>query len=115
MAVQTITEYQMFIAGEWASASGGEWVDVRNPASGEVIARVPSATRADVDRAVAAARAAFRDSRWRGLWIPERVAILNRLADLIFEEYTQVKHVMVELNGEAEKGWHYTVVGDPQP
>jgi betaine-aldehyde dehydrogenase len=83
MAVQTITEYQMFIAGEWAPASSGEWVDVRNPASGEVIARVPSATRADVDRAVAAARAAFRDSRWRGLWIPERVAILNRLADLI--------------------------------
>jgi hypothetical protein len=48
MAVQTITEYQMFIAGEWALASGAEWVDVRNPASGEVIARVPSAMRADV-------------------------------------------------------------------
>ena len=29
-----------------------------------------------------------------------------------FEEYTQVKHVMLELTGEAEKGWHYTVFGD---
>ena len=29
-----------------------------------------------------------------------------------FEEYTQVKHVMLELTGEPEKGWHYTVFGD---
>lgn len=30
-----------------------------------------------------------------------------------FEEYTQIKHVMVELTGEARKGWHYTIFGDP--
>ncbi|MBA2394434.1 MAG: gamma-aminobutyraldehyde dehydrogenase [Ktedonobacteraceae bacterium] len=30
-----------------------------------------------------------------------------------FEEYTQVKHVMIELSGEARKGWHYTIFGDP--
>ena len=29
-----------------------------------------------------------------------------------FDEYTQVKHVMVELTGEPEKGWHYTIFGD---
>jgi len=29
-----------------------------------------------------------------------------------FEEYTQVKHVMLELTGEPEKGWHYTIFGD---
>ncbi len=29
-----------------------------------------------------------------------------------FEEYTQVKHVMIELTGEAEKRWHYTIFGD---
>ena len=29
-----------------------------------------------------------------------------------FEEYTRVKHVMLELSGEAEKGWHYTIFGD---
>lgn len=36
MAVQTITEYKMLIDGEWAEASSGEWVDVRNPATGEL-------------------------------------------------------------------------------
>jgi len=30
-----------------------------------------------------------------------------------FEEYTQIKHVMIELSGEARKGWHYTIFGDP--
>lgn len=36
MAVQTITEYKMLIDGEWAEASSGEWVHVRNPATGEL-------------------------------------------------------------------------------
>jgi betaine-aldehyde dehydrogenase len=31
-----------------------------------------------------------------------------------FEEYTQVKHVMIEMSGEARKGWHYTVFGDAE-
>ncbi len=31
-----------------------------------------------------------------------------------FDEYTQVKHVMIELNGEARKGWHYTIFGDAE-
>jgi betaine-aldehyde dehydrogenase len=30
-----------------------------------------------------------------------------------FEEYTQIKHVMIELSGEARKNWHYTIFGDP--
>jgi betaine-aldehyde dehydrogenase len=30
-----------------------------------------------------------------------------------FDEYTQIKHVMIELSGEAKKGWHYTIFGDP--
>jgi betaine-aldehyde dehydrogenase len=36
------------------------------------------------------------------------------LSSYSFEEYTQVKHVMVELTGVADKGWHYTIWGDPQ-
>ena len=36
------------------------------------------------------------------------------LSDYSFDEYTQVKHVMIELTGEAEKGWHSTIWGDPK-
>ena len=56
MAVQTVTDYKMLIGGEWAEATGGDWIDVRNPATGGVIGRVPAGTEADVDRAVRAAR-----------------------------------------------------------
>jgi betaine-aldehyde dehydrogenase len=31
-----------------------------------------------------------------------------------FDEYTRVKHVMIELTGEPEKGWHHTIFGDPK-
>ena len=31
-----------------------------------------------------------------------------------FEEYTRVKHVMIELQGEAEKPWHWTIFGEPR-
>jgi betaine-aldehyde dehydrogenase len=31
-----------------------------------------------------------------------------------FEEYTQIKHVAIELTGEAEKAWHWTIFGDPK-
>ncbi|OGN86118.1 MAG: gamma-aminobutyraldehyde dehydrogenase [Chloroflexi bacterium GWC2_73_18] len=88
MAIQTATDYRMFIGGEWIESSSGEWIEVRSPASGELVGRVPAGSEADVDRAVLAARAAFRDGRWHGKWIPERVAILNRLADLI-DEHTE--------------------------
>ena len=40
------------------------WLEVHSPATGELVGRVPAGTEADVDRAVAAARGAFRDGRW---------------------------------------------------
>lgn len=72
-----------WIAGEWQSAASGETFEVRNPATGEVLAQVASGDAADVDRAVQAARAAFRDDAWRKLSPHRRAELLWRLADLI--------------------------------
>ncbi|MGH2512866.1 MAG: aldehyde dehydrogenase family protein, partial [Candidatus Limnocylindrales bacterium] len=76
-------DFLMFIDGRSVPALDGGWLEVTNPATAEPVGRVPLGGLADVDRAVAAARAAFRDGRWRNLGMPERVAILNRLADLL--------------------------------
>jgi acyl-CoA reductase-like NAD-dependent aldehyde dehydrogenase len=54
-----------------------------NPATGETIVEVASGDAGDIDRAVAAARAAFEDERWSGLSPKERGRALIRLADLI--------------------------------
>jgi len=49
----------MFIGGKWVAAQSGEVMQALNPATGEVLATVPRGGAADIDAAVAAARAAF--------------------------------------------------------
>jgi len=72
--------YQMLIGGEWVSAAAGKTFDVMNPATDEVVAKVPEAGPADVDKAVKAARAAF-EGGWRDATAQERGRILLRLAE----------------------------------
>lgn len=71
----------LLIDGHETAGSGT--LQVLNPATGCVIAEVASADRADIDRAVKAARAAFESGVWRDLPIDERAALLNRFADAI--------------------------------
>ncbi len=67
-----------FIGGEWVAASGRERIEVQNPATEEVLASVPAGTPEDVDRAVAAARAAFAE--WSQTSPERRAAILDAIA-----------------------------------
>ena len=99
----TVQDYPMWIDGEAVASVSGEWIDVRNPATGQVIGRVPAGTQQDVDLAVAAARAAFKDGRWREKWLPERVAILNRLADLIEARVPEIAALETAQTGTAIK------------
>ena len=104
MAVSTVTEYQQLIGGEWvAVVRAARWrrSAVRQRARSSDAWR--SGTAEDVDQAVVAARAAFTDGRWRNLWIPERVAILNRLADLIEADMEALVALEVAQTGTAIK------------
>ena len=56
-------------------------LDVRNPATGDVIARIPNSTADDIDRAMKSARAAFEGRAWGGMDIRARARLVNRLAD----------------------------------
>jgi len=103
MATETLTGTLMWIDGAWTESSSGAWTDVRSPATGQLVGRVPKGTAADVDRAVAAARAAFADARWRGLWLPQRVAILNKMADLIEANMDELVRLEVAQTGTAVK------------
>jgi acyl-CoA reductase-like NAD-dependent aldehyde dehydrogenase len=48
-----------FVDGREVEAGSGEMLDIRNPATGDVIARIPNSTAEDIDRAMTSARAAF--------------------------------------------------------
>src|SRR6185436_16924727 len=73
---------RMLIGGEWVEAPAGRTLEVRNPATDEVIAQVPDAGAEDVDRAVRAARRAF-DGGWRDTTAQQRRRVLFRIAEAI--------------------------------
>lgn len=80
----------LLIDGYWRAASGNEVSDVYNPSTGRVIARSASASLADVDCAVTAARSAFDDGRWTRLSPSERGKILWRVADLMEQHCSEL-------------------------
>ncbi|SCG70380.1 aldehyde dehydrogenase family protein [Micromonospora humi] len=72
-----LTRHHLHVAGDWVDPSSGDTIPVENPATGETIGEVPAGAPADVDRAVAAARAAFPG--WAATAPAERAAHLDRL------------------------------------
>jgi acyl-CoA reductase-like NAD-dependent aldehyde dehydrogenase len=78
---------QMYIDGKWVDAEDGESIDVFNPATGEVVATVPRAKKADADKAIASARNAFDNGTWwPGVSERERATILLKAAEIIRRE-----------------------------
>jgi aldehyde dehydrogenase (NAD+) len=67
-----------FIGGEWVASSGGERIEVINPSTEESLGSVPRGAAADVERAVASARAAFPE--WSATRVERRVEILKAIA-----------------------------------
>ncbi|KPL69484.1 aldehyde dehydrogenase [Erythrobacter sp. SG61-1L] len=74
---------KLFIGGEWVAATSGRMIEIVNPNSEEVVARVAEAGNEDMDRAVAAARDAFDNGPWPNTSPAERGAMLNRMLDLL--------------------------------
>jgi len=78
-----VKTYPLFINGEFVQPQATATLDVLDPATAEVIARVPDAGAADVDRAVNAARAAFDEGPWKETTAQERGRILFKLANIV--------------------------------
>jgi 1-pyrroline dehydrogenase len=77
--IDRVKTYKQFIGGDFVEAASGETTDVENPASGEVIAKVPASSREDVDRAVEAAAKAFES--WGQTTPQDRSLALLKIAD----------------------------------
>jgi len=91
-------EQRILVGGEWRSAAGDEWLPVENPATGEVFAEVRSASRADLDSAVAAARNAL-SGEWRRMSPRDRAQLLFRFADLLEERAERICELETLENG----------------
>ena len=63
VATATLTKVPNYVNGQWVDSKATEWLDVTNPATGEVIAQTPLSSAAEVAAAIEAAAAAFPE--WR--------------------------------------------------
>lgn len=93
-------DYKLWIDGKWEDTQGGKAMSIEDPATGKQIAEVVDASRADVDRAVQAAKQAFYDGRWSKKSPGERSKIIWKLADLIESNAEQIAKVESENTGK---------------
>ncbi len=87
-----------YIGGEWLEADNGARLDVTDPASGEVVARVPNLAAAETRRAIEAAERAWRP--WRDLTAAERGTMLRRWHDLMLENQEDLARIMTAEQGK---------------
>ncbi|HEY8554713.1 MAG TPA: CoA-acylating methylmalonate-semialdehyde dehydrogenase [Burkholderiales bacterium] len=88
----------LYIGGQRVTSTSKEWRDVVNPATQEVVARVPFATMEEVDRAVAVAADAFRT--WRNTPIAQRVRVLLKFQQLLRENTARLAEVITREHGK---------------
>jgi len=87
-----------YIAGEWRPSSAAEYLDVVNPATVEVLGRVPLSPAAEVDQAARAASAAFPG--WRRIPASERAQYLFKLKGLLEEHFEDLSRTITEECGK---------------
>lgn len=93
------TPRRMLIGDDWVEAQSGATIAVEDPATGQEIARVPGAGKADVDRAVKVARQSFDARTWRGLSSDRRAELMWKLSDLILANIDELIRLEVLDNG----------------
>lgn len=83
--------YGLFINGEFVDAENNETLEVTNPATSEVLGKIAKASEGDVDKAVQAAKEAFKT--WRYTSPQERAEYLNKIADAIIEHKDEIAKI----------------------
>jgi len=94
-ALQTV---RLLIDGEWVESQSSEWHDIVNPATQQVLAKVPFATASEVDAAIAAAQRAFQT--WKLTPIGARMRIMLKLQALIREHSKRIAAVLSAEQGK---------------
>jgi aldehyde dehydrogenase (NAD+) len=93
------TNLRHYIGGQWVEPEGDETIDVRNPATEELIARVPRATVGEAVRAIEAAREAFDNGPWPRLTGKERARVMRQFAAGLRLHRDEIAAIVIEQGG----------------
>ena len=85
--------YKQYINGEFVEASGGDWIEVENPYTNEIIAAVPKGDATDADRALTAAKAA--QSAWSKRTPADRADYLSKIAQVIRDNQQELTDILI--------------------
>ncbi len=92
--------HQLYINGEFVAPHAQALLDAIDPATGEVIARVPAADAEDVNRAVRAARAAFDEGPWKDATAQDRGRVLFKLAEIVRARAAELAEIETRNSGK---------------
>jgi malonate-semialdehyde dehydrogenase (acetylating)/methylmalonate-semialdehyde dehydrogenase len=98
VATATLTKVPNFVNGQWVDSRATEWLDVTNPATGEVIAQTPLSSSAEVGAAIEAAAAAFPE--WRRTPAEDRIQPLFKLKHILEAEIDDLARILTTENGK---------------
>jgi len=100
MSTAVVTEVKVphYINGSWVESTSSEWQDVTNPATGEVLARVPLAHLCEVAAAIDAAASAYPD--WRRTPPEDRIQPLFKLKQLLEDHIDDLGRIITQENGK---------------
>ncbi|KPJ59708.1 MAG: methylmalonate-semialdehyde dehydrogenase [Latescibacteria bacterium DG_63] len=87
-----------YVGGEWVSSKSTQVLEVRNPATGEVLAQVPMSTKDEVNQAVARAKKAFAE--WREIPPVVRARYFFDLRNVLEEHFEEISRLLVQENGK---------------
>jgi phenylacetaldehyde dehydrogenase len=93
-------KHRLLIGGQWVDAKSGKTFDTFDPGTGRVIAQVAQGDAADIDAAVAAARAAFETGPWSRMSGSDRAKLMWRLAELIERNRDELAELASLNNGK---------------
>jgi len=93
-----ITSVPHYINGKWLESGSSDWADVTNPATGEVLAKVPLADANEIGKAVEAAAAAFPE--WRRTPPEDRIQPLFKLKQLLEDHIDDLARTITQENGK---------------
>src|SRR5258707_13649487 len=113
VAAPHVEKIPQFINGQWVESRASEWLDVVNPATAEVLGRVPISDAAEVTRAIDGAQAAYPE--WRRTPAEDRIQPLFKLKILLEEALDEFGRIITQRNGKTfpvAKAEHWRAIGD---
>ncbi|MEN6378131.1 MAG: CoA-acylating methylmalonate-semialdehyde dehydrogenase [Methanofastidiosum sp.] len=91
--------YKNYVNGKWIEPENSGYVDVENPSTGKIIAKVPLSTKAEINKAIDIAHNAYKT--WSQTPIPRRAKPLFKLRDLMMENEEEISRILVEEMGKS--------------